>query len=169
MRKRKPKEKKKKRLLPAVLLSLAVGSLATLAVVYSPGEIRREAETVIGVFTISETTPPPDTILFRVQNGVGVNDLASRAQTFLETRTGDVVFYAPGPPQDAGRRDYELTVVLSHDTSYAAALRVAEVLQLGDSSVVMLLPRPGFEPEVDVTVILGRDRDDPSFYIPYRD
>lgn len=168
MRKRKPKEKKK-RLLPAVLLSLAVGSLATFAAVYSPSEIRREAETVIGSFAITDSTPPPDTILFRIQNGVGVNDLASRAQTFLETRTGDVVFYAPGPPQDAGRRNYELTVVLSHDTSFAAAKRVAEVLQLGDSSVVMLLPPPGFDPEVDVTVILGRDRDDPSFYIPYRD
>jgi hypothetical protein len=121
------------------------------------------------VFSIADSTPPPDTILIAVRNGAGVSDLAMRAQNFLETRTGDVVFFAPGPPQNASEMDYAVTVILSHDTSFAAALKVAEVLEIGDSSVVMLLPSPGEFPVVDVTIILGRDRNDPSFFIPYRD
>lgn len=161
--------KKKGRILPVILLSLAVGSLATLAAVYSPDWIKAEAEQVVEMFQINDSTPPPDTIYIQVRNGVGVDDLASKAQNFLETRTGDVVFYAPGPPADAFRRDYEQTIIISHDTSYAAAARVAEVMELGDSSVVMLLPENGTCFDIDVTIILGRDRDDPSFYIPYRD
>lgn len=170
MARRTSRRKKKRRILPALLLSMAAGSLATLAMVYTPGGITREAEERVAVlFHLNDSTPPPDTIFIRVLNGVGVPDLASRAQNFLETRTGDAVIYAPGPPADAARRDYATTVVLAHDTTYSAALVIAGYMELGDSSVVMLLPEPGILPEVDVTVILGRDRDDPSFYIPYRE
>lgn len=169
MKKSAKRRRKKRRILPAVLLSLAAGSLSTLAIVYSPDWIVTEAEQVVEMFQINDSTPPPDTVYIRVMNGVGVDDLASKAQNFLETRTGEVVFYAPGPPADAGRRDYESTIIISHDTSYSAAERVAEVMELGDSSVVMLLPAAGTDSNIDVTVILGRDRDDPSFYIPYRD
>jgi len=161
--------KRKSKLFPVILLSLAAGCLATLAVVYSPSWIQEEALQITRAFTIAVSQPPPDTILIEVRNGAGVSDLAMRAQNYLETRTGDVTFYAPGPPVNAPEMDYEVTVILAHDTSYAAALRVAEVLELGDSSVVMLLPPPGVLPQVDVTIILGRDRNDPSFFIPYRD
>lgn len=166
---RTKKSKKKRSVLPVIFLSLAVGSLSTLAVVYSPSWIQSEAEHVVRIFQLADSTPLPDTVYIQVRNGVGVDDLAAKAQNYLETRTGDVVFYAPGPPSDAVRRDYETTIVISHDTSYAAAMRVADVMELGDSSVVMLLPAPGTESAIDVTIILGRDRDDPSFYIPYRD
>lgn len=169
MKRAAKRKKKKSRVLPVVLLSLAVGSLATLAAVYSPAWIKTEAEQVVELFQINDSTPPPDTIYIQVRNGVGVDDLAAKAQNFLETRTGDVVFYAPGPPADAARRDYELTVIMSHVRSFAAAEKVADVMELGDSSVVMLLPETGIYSDIDVTIILGRDRDDPSFYIPYRD
>lgn len=162
-------KKASKKLLPAILLSLAVGCLGTLALVYSPDWIQRETVHITRVFSIADSTPPPDTILIAVRNGAGVSDLAMRAQNYLETRTGDVIFFAPGPPQNAPEMDYAVTVILSHDTSFSAALKVAEVLEIGDSSVVMLLPPPGRLPVVDVTIILGRDRNDPSFFIPYRD
>ena len=156
-------------MIPVVFLSVAAGSMATLALVYSPSWIRTEVEQVVDVIHLTYSNPPPDTVYIQVKNGVGVADLASKAQNFLETRTGDVVFYAPGPPEDAERRDYETTIIMSRDTSYAAAMRVAEAMELGDSSVVMLLPKPGIVSDIDVMIILGRDRDDPSFYIPYRD
>jgi len=167
--KRAARKRKKNRIFPVIMLSLAVGSLTTLAVVYSPEWIRSEAENVFEIFQINDSTPPPDTVYIQVKNGVGVDDLAAKAQNFLETRTGDVVFYAPGPPSDAFRRDYAETIILSHRSSFAAAERVAEVMELGDSSIVMLLPEAGNDTDIDVTVILGRDRDDPAFYIPYRD
>lgn len=163
------KRKKKRNLLPAILVSVAAGSLFTLAVLYSPEWIKEETAEITRVFHLSDSTPPPDTVLIEIRNGAGVSDLAMRAQNYLETRSGDVVFYAPGPPLNAEEMDYAVTVILSHDTSYAAAMRVADVLEVGDSSVVMLLPPDGQAPHVDVTVILGRDRDDPSNYIPYRD
>jgi len=166
---RTAKRKKKRNMLPAILVSLAAGSLATLAVLYSPEWIKEEAVEITRVFHLSDSTPPPDTVLIEIRNGAGVSDLAMRAQNYLETRSGDVVFYAPGPPLNAEEMDYAVTVILSHDTSYAAAMRVADVLEVGDSSVVMLLPPDGQVSHVDVTVILGRDRDDPSNYIPYRD
>lgn len=165
----KRKKKKKRNLLSVILISLAAGSLATLAALYSPEWIIEEASELTGVFHLSASAPLPDTVLIEVRNGAGVSDLAMRAQNYLETRSGDVVFYAPGPPENADEMDYAVTVILSHDTSYSAAMRVAEVLEVGDSSVVMLLPPDGQLPHVDVTVILGRDRDDPSNYIPYRD
>ncbi len=83
--------------------------------------------------------------------------------------SGDVTFYAPGPPLNAEDMDYGVTVIISHDTSFSAALEIADVIGLGDSSIVMMLPPPGEAAHVDVTIILGRDRNDPSVFIPYRD
>ncbi|PIE53046.1 hypothetical protein CSA37_03800 [Candidatus Fermentibacteria bacterium] len=163
------KRRTEKKLWPVILISLAAGSLATLAILYSPERIVEEAVEMVNVFHISDSTPPPDTILIEVRNGAGVSDLAMRAQNFLETRSGQAVFYAPGPPLNAMEMDYEVTMVISHHRSFSGAMLVAEALGVGDSSVVMLLPPPGVEPSVDVSVILGRDRDDPSNYIPYRD
>ncbi len=163
------RKRKGRRVLPVVLLALAAGSLVVLAVVYSPEWVHEEGMEVIRVFHIPDSTPPPDTVFIQVKNGAGVADLAMKAQNFLETRSGDVVFHAPGPPLNAPEMDYDITIILSHDTSYAAATRVAGALGLGDSSVVMLLPPDGAESLIDVTVILGRDRDDPACFIPYRD
>lgn len=154
---------------PIVLVSLAAGSLITLAVVYSPSWYQTEHITLLPVFHFNSFSTPPDTIFIEVRNGAGVSDLAMRAQTFLETRGGDVTFFAPGPPGNADGMDYSLTVILSHDTSFAAAREVAGVLGLGDTSVVMMLPPPGQISPVDVTVILGMDRNDPEYFIPYRD
>ncbi len=158
-------------MLPVVLVSLAAGFLITLALVYSPAWFQTEniPDSLVSVFQFSDSAPPPDTIRIQVRNGAGVSDLAGRAQSFLETRGGDVTFYAPGPPLNAEDMDYSITVILSHDTSFAAAREVADVIGVGDSSIVMMLPPPGQIAPVDVTIILGRDRDDPSDFIPYRD
>ncbi len=165
------KKKSKRKTFSVVLVSLAAGCLITLAVVYSPSWFQTKSLPVaIGsVFHFSDSTAAPDTILIEVMNGTGVSDLARWAQNFLETRAGDVTFYAPGPPLNAGDMDYALTIIVSHDTSFAAARAVAEVVGVGDSSIVMMLPPPGHVSPVDVTIILGRDRDDPSDFIPYRD
>ncbi len=165
------KKKKSRRVLPAVLVSLAAGCLITLAVVYSPSRFQAEQTLLplVPAFQLNDSIPPPDTIRIEVRNGAGVSDLAMRAQNFFETRRGDVTFYAPGPPLNAEEMDYSITVIISHDTSFSAALEVAGVIGIGDSSVVMMLPLPGQTAPVDVTIILGRDRDDPSDFIPYRD
>ncbi|MCK5841817.1 MAG: LytR C-terminal domain-containing protein [Candidatus Sabulitectum sp.] len=165
------RRKKSRRTLPIVLISLAAGCLITLAVVYSPSWFQTDniPASVASVFQFNDSTPPPDTIRIEVWNGAGVSDLAGRAQSFLETRGGDVTFYAPGPPLNAEEMNYSVTVILSHDTSFSAAREVADVMGIGDSSIVMILPLPGQTAPVDVTIILGRDRDDPSFFIPYRD
>lgn len=168
---RKRKKRKSRKILPVVLISLAAGCLITLAVVYSPTWFQAEhiPSSVVSVFQFSDSTPPPDTIRIEVWNGAGISDLAGGAQSFFETRGGDVTFYAPGPPLNAEEMDYSVSVIISHDTSFAAAREVADVIGIGDSSIVMMLPQPGQTAHVDVTVILGRDRDDPSFFIPYRD
>ena len=165
------KKKKSTRVLPAVLISVAAGCLMTLAVVYSPSwfQTKQAALSLVSVFQFSDSTAPPDTIRIEVRNGAGVPDLAGRAQSFLETRGGDVTFYAPGPPLNAVEMDYSVTVIISHDTSFSAAREVASVIGVGDSSIVMMLPLAGEVAPVDVTIILGRDRDDPSDFIPYRD
>lgn len=163
------RKRKKSRVLPVTLLFAAALSLVIMAMVYSPEWVREEGMEVVRVFHIPDSTPPPDTVFIQVKNGAGVADLAMKAQNFLETRSGEVVFHAPGPPLNAPEMDYEVTIILSHDTSYAGAMSVAGVLGLGDSSVVMLLPPEGTESLIDVTVILGRDRDDPACFIPYRD
>jgi len=165
------KKKKSRRVLPAALVSLAAGCLITLAVVYSPSWFQTEHALLplVPAFQFNDSTPPPDTIRIEVWNGAGVSDLAMRAQNFFETRRGDVTFYAPGPPLNAEDMDYSITVIISHDTSFSAAMEVAGVIDLGDSSIVMMLPPPGQTAPVDVTIILGRDRDDPSYFIPYRD
>ncbi len=166
----KRKTKKTRRVLPVVLISLAAGSLITLAVVYTPSWFQVEYVAPLSVtFQFNDSTPPPDTVLIEVWNGAGVPDLAMRAQNFLETRGGEVTFYAPGPPLNAEGMNYGITIVVSHDTSFSAAMKVAEIIGVGDSSIVMMLPAPGQIAPVDVTIILGRDRDDPSVFIPYRD
>ena len=171
MKKRSPRRRKKKKILPVVLVSLAAGCLITLAVVYSPSwfQTERVPAALGSVFHFNDSTPAPDTILIQVRNGAGVSELARWAQDFLETRGGDVIFYAPGPPLNAEEMDYAVTVIISHDTSFAAARAVAEVIGVGDSSIVMMLPAPGQTSPVDVTVILGRDRDDTSDFLPYKD
>ncbi len=171
MAKRLSTHRRKRKILPVVLVSLAAGCLITLAVVYSPSWFHTYSVPVAleSVFRFNDSVPPPDTVLIQVRNGAGVADLARWAQNFLETRGGDVIFYAPGPPLNAGEMDYAVTVVVSHDTSFAAARAVAEVVGVGDSSIVMMLPAPGQISPVDVTIILGRDRNDPSDFIPYRD
>jgi hypothetical protein len=168
---RRKKKKSRGRILPAILVSLAAGSLITIALVYSPAWFKVESIPVVveSVFHFNDSAAAPDTIRIQVRNGAGVSDLARWAQNFLETRDGDVTFYAPGPPLNAEEMDYAVTVVISHDTSFAAARAVADVIGVGDSSIVMLLPPPGHAAPVDVTVILGRDRNDPSDFIPYRD
>ncbi len=165
------KRSNKRKVLPVVLVSLAAGCLITLALVYSPAWFESESlpDSLVSVFQFGDSAPPPDTILIQVRNGAGVSDLAGRAQSFLETRGGDVTFYAPGPPLNAEDMDYSITVILSHDTSFSAAREVADVIGVGDSSIVMMLPPPGQIAPVDVTIILGRDRNDPSDFIPYRD
>ncbi|MCK5132650.1 MAG: LytR C-terminal domain-containing protein [Candidatus Sabulitectum sp.] len=165
------KRKKSRRVFPVVLISLAAGCLVTLAVVYSPSWFQADHVplSLVSAFQFNDSTPPPDTIRIEVRNGAGVSDLAGRAQSFLETRGGDVTFYAPGPPLNAEEMDYSVTVIISHDTSFAAARKVAGIIGIGDSSVVMMLPPVGQTAPVDVTIILGRDRDDPSYFIPYRD
>ncbi|MCK5786854.1 MAG: LytR C-terminal domain-containing protein [Candidatus Sabulitectum sp.] len=170
-RQKKKKNSKKKSVIPVILISLAAGCLITLSVIYSPSWFQTELIPIhlLSDFHLNDSTPPPDTIRIEVRNGTGVSDLAGRAQSFLETRGGDVTFYAPGPPLNAGDMDYAVTVIVSHDASFSAAIKVADVIGVGDSSIVMLLPPPGEIAPVDVTVILGRDRDDPSYFIPYRD
>lgn len=164
------RRKRKRSVLAPILLSAAAGSLVTLALIYTPEVVGSEiADLPSRVFRLESPAPAPDTVTIRVLNGAGVSDLASRAQTFLETRRGGVVLVAPEPPGNAERMNYAMTVVLAHDTCFSAALTVAGHLGLGDSSVVMLLPAQGEQAMVDVTVILGRDRNDPAFFIPYRD
>lgn len=165
------RKKKSRKVLPIVFVSLAAGCLVTLAVVYSPSWFQTEhtPPSLVSAFQFSDSTLPPDTIRIQVRNGAGVPDLAGRAQSFFETRGGDVTFYAPGPPLNAEDMDYSITVIISHDTSFSAAREVAGVIGIGDSSIVMMLPQPGQIAPVDVTIILGRDRDDPSYFIPYRD
>ncbi len=169
-RKKRAVKKKKKSVIPVALISLIAGSLITLSIIYKPSWIKPDnLPDIREVFQIVETAPPPDTITIEVWNGAGVSDLATRAQNFLETRNGDVMFYAPGPARNAGNMNYLTTIVISHDSSFAAAQKVAEVIGIGDSSIVMMLPALGQTSAVDVTVILGRDRDDSAYFIPYRD
>jgi hypothetical protein len=190
---RRRNKKKKRNLFPIVLVSLAAGSLITLAAVYSPapdvvgaavagveGMITQAAIyspswskiehfSLPSLFNFNSPGAPSDTILIEVRNGAGVSNLAMEAQRYFETRTGDVTYIAPGQPVNASEMDYSTTVILSRDTSYRAAMEVAGVLGLGDTSVVMLLPPPGQISPVDVTIILGRDRNASSYFIPYRD
>ncbi len=164
------KKKKSKKNLPVILISLAVGCLITLAVVYSPGWFQEEIDvsSLISNFQFSDSTAPPDTIYIEVWNGTGIADLAGRAQSFFETRSGQVTFYAPGPPINAEDMNYAETVIVSRDTSFSAAREVAEMIELGDSSIVMMLPSADVPARIDVTIILGRDRADPAYFIPYR-
>jgi len=170
LKKTSGRRKTKRRVFPVVLVSLAAGCLITLALVYTPTWFQVEyIPPLFAVFHLEDSTAPPDTVTIEVWNGAGVSDLAMRAQNFLETRGGTVTFYAPGPPLNAEDMDYGVTVIISHDTSFSAALEVADIIGLGDSSIVMMLPPAGEAARVDVTIILGRDRNDPSVFIPYRD
>lgn len=100
--------------------------------------------------------PAPDTVRVMVCNGSGIDGKGREIQRHLEGRGGGVFFVAPASARDADRNDYRETVIVSHVPGTGAAAAVAERLGVPDSSIVWSLPCSG-QPEVDVTVYIGRD------------
>jgi len=107
----------------------------------------------------------PDSVTVMVLNGAGIDDLARTVQRYLTRQGTRCLFRAPGDPGNADRMDYETTIIVSHRQDVSGAVAVAGELGLPDSVVVWQIPRTG-EPEVDVTVYLGRDMAGRSF-APY--
>jgi hypothetical protein len=104
----------------------------------------------------------PDSVTILVLNGAGIPDLARTVQRYLTRQGTRCLFRAPGDPGNADRTNYETTIIVSHRQDVSGALAVAGELGLPDSAVVWQIPGEG-EPDVDVTVYLGRDMSGRSF------
>jgi LCP family protein required for cell wall assembly len=96
---------------------------------------------------LGEDGPPVVTVL----NGNGVSGVAAKWGDWLAARGVDVV-----DVDDADRHDYAVTSVVAQPASVAAAEELVALLGFGEVSVGTL------DPAIDLTVILGRDADEPG-------
>ncbi len=137
-----------------IVIAIAVTAAIIIAFSYNP-------------FSNSHTTEPedhlsnyvsyPDTVSIKVLNGTSIDYLASDVQTRLRVQRGEIIFIAPEQPENADRRTYTETIIVSHLEDLSAAGKIAELLYISEDNIVWELPPPGCEPEVDITIYLGRD------------